>query len=162
MVASMLAFLSDDAAAEQTRRLDLASVLASLAADHKDAGHAVRYGGPAHLPLRGRPLALKRAFANLIDNAIAYGGRAEVRLLATARDALVEIADEGPGIPVAAQEDVFRPFHRLDPSRSRATGGFGLGLTVARSIVRAHGGDIGLANRPTGGLAVTVSLPLGE
>src|SRR6185437_7854356 len=115
--------------------------------------------------LRARPLALKRALANLVANATSYGGSARLRLIpplsAGAAGAVVtiELEDEGPGIPPGELERVFEPFHRGEPSRSRETGGVGLGLPIARNIFRAHGGDVVLANRPMGGLKATVTLP---
>ena len=100
--------------------------------------------------------------ANLVSNAVAYGGGARVRLVpptAAGKPVVVEIEDDGPGIPPEALDLVFEPFHRGEPSRNRETGGVGLGLPIARNILRAHGGDVTLANRPAGGLKATVTLP---
>jgi signal transduction histidine kinase len=94
-----------------------------------------------------------------VDNAVKYGQRARVQLLASESAVTVHVDDDGPGIPREEQERVFAPFVRLDDSRNRDTGGTGLGLTIARTIARAHGGDVSLANRPGGGLRVTISLP---
>jgi signal transduction histidine kinase len=162
MINATLAFARDDAAHEPRVAADLADLLQSLCDDRSDAGAEAPYRGPAHLTVTCRPVALRRALANLIDNAINYGGRAEVALAALADHPTVTITinDDGPGIPEAEQEKVFLPFYRLDPSRSRDTGGTGLGLAVARTIIRGHGGDITLANRPQGGLGVTVTLPV--
>ncbi len=91
--------------------------------------------------------------------ALAYGGRADVRLQMDAQNVQVVITDEGPGIPEAELSKVFAPFYRLETSRSRGTGGAGLGLAVARDIARAHGGDVVLANRAVRGLTATLSLP---
>ena len=111
--------------------------------------------------MQARPLALKRALANLVGNAVAYGGSARVTAGARAATAwsTVQIEDEGPGIPPDELERVFEPFHRLETSRNRETGGTGLGLPIARNILRAHGGDVTLANRPMGGARATVTLP---
>jgi hypothetical protein len=110
--------------------------------------------------MRARPLALKRALANLVANAILYGGGTRARLVPPSDGvAVIEIEDDGPGIPPSELERVFEPFHRGEPSRSRETGGVGLGLPIARNIFRAHGGDVTLANRPMGGLKATVTLP---
>lgn len=98
---------------------------------------------------------------NLIDNAVAYGERARVAVEPGA-EARVVIDDDGPGIPEDAFERVFEPFVRLEESRSRETGGIGLGLAIARTIVRGHGGDIHLANRPEGGLRVSIIIPAGH
>ena len=159
MLEATLSFARDDAAEEHPTPLNLASMLQSLCADLADAGHEVSYDGPDRLSTRGRPVALRRAFANLIDNAVRYGGGAEVGLAGDADGVTVSIADRGPGIPAERREDVFRPFFRLESSRSRETGGTGLGLAVARSIVHRHGGEIALADREGGGTLVNVSLP---
>jgi signal transduction histidine kinase len=118
---------------------------------------------PAHPVLATvRPTALKRALRNLIDNAIRYGDKAIVEIAATAGTAVVTIADLGPGLPEDRLDKVFEPFVRLEGSRSRETGGVGLGLAITRTVVQAHGGEIVLRNRSEGGLEVTVRLPLGE
>ncbi len=124
-----------------------------------DAGHDAAYDGPAHVVAEGRPVALRRAFANLMDNAIAYGGGVAIRLEPEDGQARIHIDDNGPGIPEDEFEKVFAPFYRLERSRSRDTGGVGLGLSTARTIIRGHGGDIALLNRAGGGLRVTVTLP---
>jgi signal transduction histidine kinase len=111
--------------------------------------------------VHARSLALKRAFVNLIANAVNYGGSATVRLvMPDNRVVVVEIEDDGPGIAPGDVDRVFEPFHRGEPSRNRETGGVGLGLPIARNIMRAHGGDVTLANRPTGGVKATVTLPV--
>jgi signal transduction histidine kinase len=109
--------------------------------------------------VRGGHLSLKRAISNLIENAVKYGERARVTLRGLADHAEIVIDDDGPGIPDDKKETVFRPFYRLDESRNRESGGAGLGLTVARSIIRSHSGEVTLANRTEGGLRVVVSLP---
>ena len=109
--------------------------------------------------MRGRHLALKRAFWNLTENAVKYGGRARVTLQPRSGGAIVSIDDDGPGIPDDENEAVLRPFYRIDNSRNRETGGVGLGLTVAHSIITSHNGELTLANRDKGGLSVTVILP---
>ena len=162
MIRSTLAFLREDADKEVARVIDLAAILETICDDMADAGHDVNFAGLGHATLRGRPVALKRAFTNLIDNACKYGGSVRVELTAGASDLRVTIDDSGPGIPDAEKEKVFAPFYRIENSRSRSTGGTGLGLTVARSIVRAHGGDIVLSDRPEGGLRVKVRLPTPE
>lgn len=159
MIAATLAFARDDAASEPRIRLDLAAMVQGMVEDLDDLGARCSYDGPGSLVVEARPAALKRALANLIDNAIKYGGEAAVTLGTGDRDALVTIDDHGPGIPAEARERVFAPFVRLETSRSRDTGGTGLGLAVARAAIRAHGGDITLSDRPGGGLRVTVSLP---
>ena len=160
MIAATLAFARDDASQEDPRPLDIAVLLQSLCDDRADAGDAAAYEGPEHLAFTGRPMALKRAFANLVDNAVKYGGGASVHLAASPAALTVHVRDDGPGIPDDQLEKVFAPFHRVEGSRSRKTGGTGLGLAVVRSMIRAHGGDVRLANRPTGGLEAEVVLPL--
>jgi signal transduction histidine kinase len=159
MLDATLAFARDDAAKERRRRFDLSALLQSLADEQTDQGAGASYEGPEHLHFEGRPTALKRALANLVSNAVKYGGVAEIALREVDEGLRITVSDRGPGIPEAARERVFAPFHRLETSRSRETGGTGLGLAVARSIVRRHGGDIALADRPGGGLVATVSLP---
>ncbi|WP_207461422.1 ATP-binding protein [Azospirillum sp. SYSU D00513] len=159
MVTATLAFARDDAKREPRGPLDLADLLQSLCEDRVDAGHEAAYEGPAHATIDGRPVALRRAFANLMDNAIAYGGGCAVRLLPEEGQIRVVIEDEGPGIPEEEFEKVFAPFYRLERSRSRDTGGVGLGLSTARTVLRGHGGDVALENRAEGGLRVTVTLP---
>ncbi|SMH55371.1 ATP-binding protein [Azospirillum agricola] len=159
MIAATMAFARDDAKREPRGRLDLADLLQSLCDDRVDSGHDAVYDGPAHAVAEGRPVALRRAFANLMDNAIAYGGGFTVRLEPEEGQCRVHVDDRGPGIPEDEFEKVFAPFYRLERSRSRDTGGVGLGLSTARTIIRGHGGDIALANRPEGGLRVTVTLP---
>ncbi len=159
MIAATLSFARDDAASEPRRNTDLVSLLQSVCDGVGDAGHTVAFEGEGRIPYDCRPVALSRAFTNLIENAGKYGARAQVSLSEEAGVIRVRIDDEGPGIPEESREDVFQPFRRLERSRNRDTGGTGLGLTVARSIVRAHGGDITLHDRPGGGLRVEVTLP---
>ncbi|MBF0354025.1 MAG: HAMP domain-containing protein [Alphaproteobacteria bacterium] len=159
MIGATLAFARDSAKAEDRRPIDLAQLLSGLATDMQETGRKATFLGPEAAPFTGAPIALKRAFSNLVDNAIAYGGGADISLTAHSDRYEISIADEGPGIPEDLQERVFAPFFRIEGSRSRETGGVGLGLSVARDILRGHGGDISLANRQEGGLRVTVSLP---
>jgi len=159
MVAATLSFARDDAAAEARETVDLVALVQRVCDDLTDAGLAVEFDGTGRLAYACRPTALRRALANLIENAAKYGERARVALLPADDRLVVRIDDDGPGIPEDRQEAVFKPFVRLEESRSRETGGTGLGLTVARSVVRAHGGDITLRNRPEGGLRVEARLP---
>ncbi len=164
MVSATLAFGRDAKSTEPVSQLDLAELLRTVldeAGDARpDAAARLAYDGPAHLTVRARPLGLKRVFANLVANAVGYAGEARVRLSAAERTVRVDIEDEGPGIPPQELDRVFEPFHRVEGSRNRETGGVGLGLPIARNILRAHGGDVVLANRPTGGVRATVTLPL--
>jgi len=161
MVASTLAFARSDARSETAETIDIADMLQSLVEAHADSGNKAAYEGPVHLTLKARPVALRRAFANLIDNAIKYGGLAEVALRVEGDRAVVTIEDSGPGIAPDQMELVFRPYYRLEASRNRETGGVGLGLSIARAAIRADRGDITLENRASGGLRVRVVLPVG-
>jgi signal transduction histidine kinase len=158
MTAAALDFLRGARVDEPVRPVDVPALLDSLQADMEEAGHEVRVQARAAAPFPARPLALKRCLANLIENAVKYGTRAEVRLEDDGRELRITVADDGPGIPEAELERVFEPFYRIEGSRSRETGGVGLGLSVARDIVRAHGGELTLRNRLGGGLEAAVTL----
>ncbi len=159
MISSTLSFARQDAATEARTVVDLAALLQSICDDMVDAGLPVELVGETRLPYNGQPMGLKRAFTNLIDNAVKYGKRARVRLDEGVDRITVQIDDDGPGIPEGEREKVFTPFYRIDRSRSRETRGSGLGLAFTRTIIRAHGGDIRLVNRTEGGLRVIVTLP---
>jgi hypothetical protein len=165
MIAATLAFARDDAAAEPSVPLDLAALVRTVldeAADARpEAAERIAYEGPEHLAVQARPVALKRALANLVSNALAYGGAVRGVLLPPQGGVVrLAIEDQGPGVPETELEAVFQPFHRLEASRNRETGGAGLGLPIARNILRAHGGDVVLRNRAEGGLAALVTLPV--
>jgi signal transduction histidine kinase len=155
MISSTLAFARDDSARETKAATDVVGILIDLC-DQFEAS----YDGPDQLSLTLGANGIKRAFANLIENACKYGGGARVVLRVNDDMADIAIEDDGPGIPVSELEKVFAPFYRLETSRNRETGGTGLGLAVARSAVRANGGDIVLSNRPKGGLTALVTLPI--
>jgi signal transduction histidine kinase len=161
MVAATLAYLRGEEGGEPRKRADLAAMLRTLVDDAADAGRVASYDGPSHAELECRPLGLKRAFANLVGNALGHGGAARVALREEAGALTVTVSDDGPGIPEAELERVFEPFRRLDASRSRATGGVGLGLAIARRAIEAEGGGVILRNRPGGGLDAVVTLPCG-
>ncbi len=156
-----LSFARDETTEEARTPVDLSSLLESLCDDLRDSGQQVVYQSGDRLTIRCQPVAIRRMFANLIGNAVKYGDEAHVTASREAAAVVVTIADRGPGIPPEMWDQVFTPFFRLEGSRSRETGGTGLGLSVARSIVRRHGGEIDLSNRPEGGLIVTVTLPDG-
>lgn len=144
---------------ENMQMLDLDSLLEAVCADAVDAGQQVALKGHAGMALLGRPLDLRRCLGNLIDNAVKYGREARVCVDRINGAARVRIRDNGPGIPVGELGRVFDPFYRVETSRSRESGGTGLGLTIARNIAEQHGGSIALANHPEGGLEVTLLLP---
>ena len=157
MLDQTLQFLRGEAAHEPTRKIDLVAMLQTIVQDMTDRGLDVTLAPGPPLIVEGRPLALKRALRNLVWNAVNYGRRAAI--VADGYGRRVTIEDDGPGIPENRMEDMFAPFIRLEASRSRETGGVGLGLTIARAALRAHGGDVLLANRREGGLRATVRLP---
>jgi len=160
MIKETLALAREDANPEPRAQLDLAQLLADSVEglEHVavEIDPAFSKGGAT---IEAQPIALKRAVANLIENAVVYGKTAHVRLGQTPKDFEISISDEGPGIPEAELDRVFRPFYRLEASRNRESGGAGLGLAIARSVVRSNGGNIVLVNRPEGGLRATISLP---
>jgi signal transduction histidine kinase len=159
MLDATLAFLRDEVSQEPAKVTDLAAMLQTICNDEADAGHDVSYDGPSQAALLCRGPALKRAIANIVGNAVKYGGGARVTLADGAGMLTVRVDDSGPGIPAEDIERVFEPFVRLEASRNAATGGYGLGLTFARTVARAHGGDVLLTNRPEGGLSATITLP---
>ena len=165
MIAATLAFARDESRGEPSVPVDLAALCRTVldeAADARpDFSEMIGYAGPEHLTASVRPGALKRALANLVGNAVAYGGGVQLTLAPPAAGVVrITIEDEGPGVPENELEAVFQPFRRLEASRNRETGGTGLGLPIARNIFRAHGGDVVLRNRRTGGLAALATLPV--
>lgn len=159
MIGSILSFARDDAEREPRVFVDLGALVEGVCEDASDAGGAVTYTGSRNVTISARPVALRRAVSNLLDNAVKYGSGAEVSLAATEGHIVVAVEDHGPGIPRSERENVFEPFYRIEASRNSDTGGVGLGLSVARSIAREHGGDIVLAARKGGGLSARLELP---
>lgn len=160
MVDETLRFARDESAHEATVEVDLATLVAETAAVQRELGRSIFHPPLPVCRYRCRPLALKRALGNLLENAAKYG-RVWVTLHRGEGMVRIEVADEGPGIDPAAFERAFRPFARLDAARSQRPGdGVGLGLASARTCVQAHGGEIVLRNRPEGGLSATMLLPL--
>ncbi|MBW8814739.1 MAG: HAMP domain-containing protein [Caulobacterales bacterium] len=160
MIAATLAFVRDATRPGERTPLELSSLVESLCDEMAETGAATEAEAGEKVVLEGDPMALRRLVANLLENAVKFGGRARARVFADAGHAVVEIDDDGPGIPPQDTERVFEPFYRREPSRSRQTGGIGLGLAVVRSIARGHGGDVSLINRTGGGLTARVELPL--
>ncbi|MEZ5776309.1 MAG: ATP-binding protein [Hyphomicrobiaceae bacterium] len=169
MSEATLAFARGEADPEATRKVDLGALVASIADDLADLGLDVTMAGreddaePERVTVAARPAALKRALRNIVENAAKYGLRARISLSIDhrSRTATLIVDDDGPGIPEADMENVFKPFVRLERSRNVETGGVGLGLAIARSILRGHGGDVELQNRKEGGLRARIGLPLG-
>jgi signal transduction histidine kinase len=159
MVAAALDFLHGFEAGESSRPVDMMALLESLQADMVEMGSQVSIEGKSVKPYDGKPAALKRCLANLIENAIKYGKSALIKIDDNDERLEIRIQDEGLGIPAAELERVFDPFYRLEGSRSRETGGTGLGLTIAKSIAEGHGGRLNLQNRNGGGLEARLTLP---
>ena len=160
MIAATLAFVRDASQPAARQRLELTSLVESVADEMAETGLDVSADCIAPVVIDGDIVALRRLTTNLLDNAVKFGGCARARVYAQDGCAIVEVDDDGPGVPEHQLDQVFEPFHRGEPSRSRETGGAGLGLAVVRSVARAHGGDATLVNRPEGGLRARARLPL--
>lgn len=155
-----LAFTRAEATSEMTSEVDIVELVEQLLTDFSIGDEDVSLTKIPFLTLPCRPVALKRAIRNLVENAIRYGHRAAVSFQRDDDAILIRVDDEGPGIAVERMEDAFEPFVRLEPSRNAETGGIGLGLSIARSIVQAHGGTIELTNRTPTGLRAEIRLPV--
>jgi signal transduction histidine kinase len=160
MISGTLAFVRGASKPAERRRLELVSLVESVADEMAETGLPVEADGCGPVIIDGDPIGLRRLISNLLDNAMKFGGSAHARVYSVDGSAVVEVDDNGPGVPESELERVFEPFHRGEPSRSRETGGAGLGLAVVRSIARAHGGDATLENRAEGGLRARATLPL--
>ncbi|MBN2972330.1 hypothetical protein JW805_09915 [Roseomonas aeriglobus] len=159
MVTSLLAFLGGDGEPETRRLIDLAVLCASIVDDANDHGHDITYDGPAHLELWVRPLGIRRAVVNLVENAVRYGSEAALELTIDGDGVVICVTDNGPGIPEESMMLVREPFVRLDHARQRDTNGFGLGLSIVERAVADESGEFTLANRDSGGLAAMIRLP---
>jgi len=160
LIAATMIFAGETVPTEERRTIDIASLALGAVADFSEMGTEINYDGPDSLLFNAHPLAIKRAVVNVIDNARKYGGGVSVSLSRVGGDIVMIVDDAGPGIPPELREKVFSPFVRLEKSRSRDTGGNGLGLSIARAAVRAHGGDVLLSDSPAKGLRVTITLPI--
>jgi len=159
MVSATLDFMRGVEKREARQPIDVMALLETLQEDAAEVKGRVEIEGAALKPYHGLAQALKRCLRNLIDNAVQYGKSAKIRVDDSASALRISVRDEGPGIPERELDHVFEPFYRLEGSRSRDTGGTGLGLGIARNIARAHGGDIVLRNVPGGGLEAELTLP---
>jgi two-component system, OmpR family, osmolarity sensor histidine kinase EnvZ len=159
MLEAYLAFARGDAG-EQSAPTDMAGFLDELKVDAERHGHKTMVVFHGHPVVTVRPHAFKRCLANLVSNAARFGSALSITGHRDHRWLTVTVDDDGPGIPVALREDVFKPFLRLDVARNQDEGGTGLGLAIARDIARSHGGDIALADSPLGGLRATVRVPV--
>ena len=144
---------------EPLTEVDVAALVDAVVEDFRDLGADVTFVEAERLPIRLRPSLIRRAMRNLIENAVKYGRETVVSVESDARSVTIRVADRGPGIPAERLGDVFEAFTRLETSRNRDTGGIGLGLALARAIVREANGDVTLANRAEGGLVATITLP---
>lgn len=160
MISAALDFIRDRSVTGQRERLEFRLLVERVVNDQNDLGHEVSLEPGPSVTLEGVPLALRRMVSNLIENAVKYGERARLRIELDDAYCILDVDDDGPGIPQAQQEQVFEPFFRLEGSRNRDTGGIGLGLAAVRAIALEHAGEVTLANRKSGGLRVSVHLPL--
>jgi signal transduction histidine kinase len=160
MISATMSFVRDASFLAERRRLELVSLVESVADEMAETGRDVTAEVGPPVVIDGDPVALRRLVNNLLDNAVKFGSCARARVYREDSTVVIEVDDDGPGIPESERERVFEPFHRGEPSRCRETGGAGLGLAVVRSVARAHGGDANLQNRSEGGLRARAHLPL--
>ena len=164
MLEAVLSFLRNDRKLEALTLTDIATTLQLIADQFADVGHAVSYHGPPHAMAMARPDDLHRAVTNLVENAIKFGAEARISLAISPAGATIEVADDGPGISDLQKNAMLQPFVRGDDARNmdHEASGFGLGLSIARAIVVAHGGEITLNDRQPNGLIVRITLPVKE
>ena len=165
MVSETLNFVRGEASQEQSQRCSLTSLLEERVRRYQQLGKPVQWQGAEEIVIDCRPLALRRALGNLLDNAFTYGGDATLTLYQAADGVHIEVLDHGPGITPENLEQAFEPFVRLhdkpQPEQHQSGGGLGLGLSIARACIHAHGGELTLQNRPPAGLCAVIMLPSG-
>lgn len=161
MVAAAMTFAREETADEKTRKIDVVALVEACCADLEETGHPVTFDSEVeHFSYACRPLSIKRALGNLLANGLAYGENVFVTVAKADDGGLwIDICDDGPGIPIDQRDRVFEPFFRLEESRNQETGGIGLGLAIARTAIRAHGGEIYLEDAAQGGLRARIYLP---
>jgi two-component system, OmpR family, sensor kinase len=159
MISAALDFIRDRASGPNRQPLDFRLLVESVADDLVDVGHDVSVQAGQAVTVNGDPVALRRVVDNLVDNGLKYGERVRMRLRFQGEACVLEVDDDGPGIPESMQRQVFEPFFRLEASRNRDTGGIGLGLASVRAIISEHGGSVDVRNRREGGLRASVILP---
>jgi signal transduction histidine kinase len=163
MLEAVLSFLRNDRKLESMTLIDLASTLQLVTDQFADMGSKVCYDGPGHAMVTARPDDLHRAVTNLVENAVRFAGATTIRLKLSPRGATIEVEDDGPGISDARKDIMLQPFVRGDDARNMdEASGFGLGLSIARAIVEAHGGELTLNDREPQGLLVRIELPVQE
>ncbi len=155
-----LGYLRDNYQREVSQRADLASVLQTVCDEFTDMGNDVQYSGPARMVTNFKPLALTRAITNLCENAVKFGTHVNVELSSADGQAIIDIIDDGPGIPAEYRSRVLEPFFKLDTARQDTETGFGLGLSIVAEIIQAHHGKLVLLDRQPNGLVARVMLPL--
>ncbi len=163
MVQGALSYLRDANHSEQHAAFDLSSLLQTVADEFADMGHDIRYEGPRQVVAIGHPQQFERALTNLAENAVRYGREAVIRLRREDGATVIEVADDGPGIPEADRQRLLEPFMRGDDARGRVDSeGFGLGLSIAQAVVAGHGGSLTLTQNQPRGLLVRITLPQPE
>jgi signal transduction histidine kinase len=161
MLESVLSFLRNDRKLESTTLVDIASTLQLVTDQFADMGHKVAYEGPQHAMAMARPDDLYRCVTNLVENAVKFGAETKIRLLTSQDMMMIEVEDDGPGISDARKDVMLEPFVRGDDARNMdESTGFGLGLSIARTIALAHGGEFSLNDRQPHGLIVRIRLPV--
>ena len=159
MLESVLSFLRNDRKLESMTLVDIASTLQLVTDQFADMGHKVAYDGPEHAMATVRPDDLHRSVTNLVENAVRFGAEATIRLMVSPDTVTIEVEDDGPGISDARKDVMLEPFVRGDDARNMdEAAGFGLGLSIARSIVLAHGGELSLNDRQPHGLIVRIRI----
>lgn len=154
-----LSYLRDNHQREARQRVDLASVLQTICDEFADMGHDVRYRGPARMVTSFKPLALTRAVTNLCENAVKFGTHVEVELRMGDGMTIIDVMDDGPGIPEEYRSRVLEPFFKVDAARGGADAGFGLGLSIVAEIIQAHNGKLAFLDSSLGGLTVRLEMP---
>lgn len=159
MISSTLSFAKEDAAQEDVERVDLGALLESICDDYQDTGKDVTVENRHEIIASCRPLSLRRAISNIIENSLRHGSKVGISIKQTPSHIRITLTDDGPGLPQQELEKVFTPFYRPDTAREQGRGGIGLGLSVVRSIIDKHGGKIELSNIASGGLRASIELP---
>lgn len=159
LVGSMQHYLDGGGESGPRERVDLAVMAMTIIEKEQDLGRHASYSGTDHLVILARPLPLRRAISNLVQNAIHYGGNAALSLSRDSTDYIIRVDDNGPGISDENLQSAVEPFVRLDDARRRDAPGMGLGLAIVDRIARTEGGDLVLRNRDEGGLSATIRLP---